>query len=97
MNELSARLNLDGSTVTRVVDILVREGWVRRERCPQDRRMVRVELTPEGEARAERLWADLMSFYRRIVAGIPRGRVEEVLRSTQLLLDAFERAHPGCC
>ncbi len=50
MSELSDRLILDKSKVTRIVDHLAQRGWVRREPDPDDRRAVRVVLTPTGQA-----------------------------------------------
>lgn len=41
--------------ITRLLDRVVERGWVHRERCPEDRRVVWVELTDEGSALLKRL------------------------------------------
>lgn len=47
--ELGVALSLTSGSVTAMVDRLERLGWARRERHPDDRRKVVVELTPEAE------------------------------------------------
>jgi DNA-binding MarR family transcriptional regulator len=48
MNELAARILSSKSGLTRVVDRMEEAGLVRRERPPDDRRVVRVLITPKG-------------------------------------------------
>src|SRR5262245_11609009 len=50
LGEISAKLLKSGGNITLVIDNLEKQGLVRRERDVQDRRMVFVSLTPEGEA-----------------------------------------------
>lgn len=48
-HELSERLLRNKPTLTRIVDILVRDGLVERIEDPQDRRRIRIALTGSGE------------------------------------------------
>jgi DNA-binding MarR family transcriptional regulator len=48
MNELAARILLSKSGLTRVIDRMEEAGLVRRERPPDDRRVVKVLITPTG-------------------------------------------------
>lgn len=48
MNELAARILSSKSGLTRVVDRMEEAGLVRRERPANDRRVVRVLITPQG-------------------------------------------------
>jgi DNA-binding MarR family transcriptional regulator len=48
MSEIAATLQLSLSSVTTIVDKLEGKRLVRRDRSGTDRRIVRVELTPEG-------------------------------------------------
>jgi DNA-binding MarR family transcriptional regulator len=54
MNELARRILHSKSGLTRVVDRMDEAGYVRRERPPEDRRVVRVLLTDEGRSLMER-------------------------------------------
>lgn len=49
MNQLSERMSLARSTMTRVVDTLVRDGILERVRDREDRRLVEVQLTEKGK------------------------------------------------
>ena len=48
MNKLAARILSSKSGLTRVVDRMEEAGLLRRERPPDDRRVVRVLITPKG-------------------------------------------------
>ncbi len=49
MSDLADAILLSPSGLTRVIDRLVREGYVERTRCEDDRRGQWAELTPHGE------------------------------------------------
>lgn len=53
MSELAAHAVLTPSGLTRLVDKLVREGMVRRDKCDADARVVYAVLTPTGRERLE--------------------------------------------
>lgn len=66
MSELSGVLRVSNGNVTGIVERLVDDGHVRREKVPGDRRASRVLLTPEGlaefgrQAAAHEGWIDQM-------------------------------------
>ncbi|MBV6288082.1 MarR family winged helix-turn-helix transcriptional regulator [Pseudomonas aegrilactucae] len=53
--EVCRFLSLDSGSMTRMLDRLEHKGLIVRSRCPQDRRQVRLELTPDGHVLAEQL------------------------------------------
>lgn len=53
--ELSRRIMIDKAFTARVVKRLEEEGFLRRERDPRDGRILRLSLTPQGEAMVPRL------------------------------------------
>jgi DNA-binding MarR family transcriptional regulator len=57
MGELSQRLMVTGGNVTGITDQLEREGLVRRDDDPNDRRAYRVRLTPAGRKLFRRMAA----------------------------------------
>ncbi|TIX50668.1 MarR family winged helix-turn-helix transcriptional regulator [Alteraurantiacibacter aquimixticola] len=48
-SDIAKRLRVEGATVTRMVDILSREGLVKRKPNPDDKRVKLLSITPEGE------------------------------------------------
>ena len=70
--ELARETQSDPGAMTRLLDRLEAKGFCRRERSTDDRRVVRVELTPEGMVAAEevpivlaRPGAESMSYTRK--------------------------------
>jgi DNA-binding MarR family transcriptional regulator len=70
MSDLGTMLGLAKSSLTGLVDRTAKHGLVRREADPQDRRAVRVALTEEGAALAERFYADTCRRIEVLPAGL---------------------------
>lgn len=97
MNDLSVKMNLNSSTMTRIVDTLVKNGYLERDRDLTDRRIVIVKLTPEGENSAALLSTQLNDYYNNILKHLPQGKIDEVFTAVSYLIEAFEKANPNCC
>jgi DNA-binding MarR family transcriptional regulator len=81
--ELAAAVGLASGAVTGVVDRLERAGFARRVPDPADRRRVKVEVTPEFYARAERIWGPLAADWEASLAS--RTTAAELTRITEFL------------
>jgi DNA-binding MarR family transcriptional regulator len=68
--QLAALLGLEKSTVSRLAAGLESKGWIRRGRDEQNHRYVRLYLTPQGRAVADRLWQAWQSRQERILADL---------------------------
>jgi DNA-binding MarR family transcriptional regulator len=97
MNELSDKMNLNTSTMTRILDNLVRDKYISRDRDETDRRIVVVSLTENGTEIALKLSNSVNNYYKKIIENIPTGQVDDVLNSVNILQKAFEKANPNCC
>ena len=97
MNELSDKMNANTSTMTRIINNLVRDGFIERLRDEGDRRIVIIKLTKEGIEVASKLELSIIDYYRKIVANLPSGQIEDVLKAVSLLIDAFDKTNPNCC
>lgn len=97
MKELSDKMNLNSSTMTRILDNLVRDGFIERVKSLEDRRLVLVELSNKGKESANKLNETVNTYYKKIILNIPNGKLDEVMKSTNLLVRAFEKANPNCC
>lgn len=95
--EIADALGLDPSTVTRVVDVLVRDGLLRRARDErEDRRRVLVSLTARGRRLAGDLEACADDFCERILRRIPRDRREDVIHALRVLVEAIDELPAAC-
>ncbi|WP_332772083.1 MarR family winged helix-turn-helix transcriptional regulator [Phenylobacterium sp.] len=65
---LAQTLDAPDSTVSSALDRLEKRGLVARRRRTSDRRVMRVELTPDGQALTERLRAGQMENSRSMLA-----------------------------
>ncbi len=97
MNELSRELGLAVSTLTRIVDVLVRDRIVSRNHSVQDRRKVCIALTDKGKELAEKLKAHTEQFWLEILETIPNDKKQEIAENLKILLTALEKAGETCC
>jgi MarR family 2-MHQ and catechol resistance regulon transcriptional repressor len=88
LNDLAARLYLDKSTASRVVDALERKGYVTRVTHPQDRRSVLLEATAAGRTLEGKIREDILAEERELLAGFP----PEVRQAMARLLRQLARA-----
>ena len=86
--EIAARTITVVPGITGLVDRLERAGLVRRERCPDDRRVIYVALTGAGAALLDRLDEPLHDLHRRLLGHLARPELRELIR---LLEKARER------
>ncbi|MCB9555262.1 MAG: MarR family transcriptional regulator [Deltaproteobacteria bacterium] len=94
MSALAAALGSSTSATTRLVEGMVRRGWVERCRTEDDRRKVIVELTASGVAQAEQLRQATISRMDAVMEQIPASERHVVCRATQLLREALEDRCP---
>jgi DNA-binding MarR family transcriptional regulator len=77
--EIGGRMLEQAPGITRLLDRLEAKAWVRRERCPQDRRQVLCWLTPAGLALVERLDDPIDAADREAVAMLSAEDQERLL------------------
>jgi DNA-binding MarR family transcriptional regulator len=93
--DLAERLGVDKSTMSRMVESLVRARLVERRQDSENRRYVKVSLTERGEAIFREIDGKLSRYYEAILCAIPEEQREQVEQSVLLLADAMERV--TCC
>ncbi len=92
MSMLAGEMGLAPSTVTRLVDPLVRRGLVSREPSPDDRRVISLELTTQGKRILRKLEQNFSIAYGRVAAAIPRAEQGRMLEAIRTLHAAIEQA-----
>ncbi|MFF3026564.1 MarR family winged helix-turn-helix transcriptional regulator [Microbacterium sp. NPDC057944] len=88
MSELGARLGLDKSSISGLVDRAEKRGLVERFRSPDDGRAVQVRLTDEGRARATAGEAEFDAEASRLLAHLPEAERTTLVRLISRLLIA---------
>jgi DNA-binding MarR family transcriptional regulator len=95
VSALAARLNLDGSTITRQVAAMQRDGLVSRAADPNDGRGTVVTATRTGLRRMEHVGAARRELYGRILEDWPehdRRTLADLMRRLNESLDRHRRA-----
>jgi DNA-binding MarR family transcriptional regulator len=88
-NDLTTRLQLEKSTVSRLVGILETRGWIGRVRSAQDGRARELHLTDTGRQIAADLAEARRSKFARVFAAIPESERGTVFESLQILVEAM--------
>jgi DNA-binding MarR family transcriptional regulator len=96
MNELSESMNLAGSTMTRMLDNLVKKGLAFREHDEADRRIVRVGLTIEGQKLQKAFSGDKQAIGKAVLSNIQPGDQRTVLGAMKKLSEAIRAVVAQC-
>lgn len=97
MNDLSLRMKLANSTMTRMVDQLVQKKMVTRGADSDDRRIVRVRLTKQGQDVQVRLKKTMQDLFAQILKDIPTGEREQIVHSLETLKRSIVNTLKDCC
>lgn len=90
VSELSREIPLSPSTVTGVLDRLVAKGLLERIPDPRDRRSIIMKITPRASDLVQRMRATFDKELETILSVLPDDRLQELMESTQLILDFLE-------
>ncbi len=97
MNALSETMGLANSTMTRMIDQLVDKGFVRREADVEDRRVVRVSLTAQGQETRRSLEQAKQYFFGLVLAEIPQDERHGILQVLDWVVAAIEKVRKSGC
>lgn len=83
INQLAEHAVLERPTVSKMLDRLQAEGWVRRIDDPDDRRRWTLALTDAGQAKLELTAPIVEGLFQRYQAGVPAQARAELLRAVR--------------
>ena len=92
MNQLSQRMGLSTSTMTRNIDNLAQRGLVERVRDATDRRLVYVRLTTNGRQLVDEIIGSQRTNFAQVLGNIPEEKRESVQSSLEIILKSMENA-----
>ena len=79
-SQIGERMVTREPDVTRLVDRLVKAGWVRRDRSDEDRRVVSVTLTTSGKKFVDKLDEPMMNLHRETLGHLTKAETKELNR-----------------
>jgi MarR family transcriptional regulator, multiple antibiotic resistance protein MarR len=81
-------VSYDPGAMTRMIDRLERKGLVRRVRCPDDRRVVKLALSDEGKAVYPKLIASAAAVTNRHLEGFSKPEAQQLEGLLQRIIDS---------
>jgi len=101
LNDLAARLYLDKSTASRVVDALERKGYVARSPHPEDRRALLLEPTAAGRTLEGTIRGSILAEERQLLADfdpeIRQAMTRLIARLARAAAGRVEASGGSCC
>jgi len=87
-SELATRMQIEPPTLVGVLDRMERDGWIRRDPCPLDRRRKLIHPTEH----AEPAWAKIVECARRIRAQAASGLTKREQSQLKRLLEKVQNS-----
>jgi DNA-binding MarR family transcriptional regulator len=88
--EIAQRCGLTPASVSELVDLLERDGFVRRSEDRNDRRVVVVEITARGRREIERVGELMRAPIAKIIAGLSADKRSRLAAALADLQEAFD-------
>lgn len=88
--ELTQEFEMDPSRITRTAQALENDGLIRRERDPEDNRVMRMYLTDEGREVLRKLPGINEQLWRRVHSVLSEEEFEELRRMLGLLAEVMK-------
>ena len=89
-SDIAREFRHDSGALTRVIDRLERRTLVARRRSRQDRRVVELELTPDGHRMIESLLPVMVGQMNQALAPFDRGEIEQMRGLLQRMIDHLQ-------
>jgi DNA-binding MarR family transcriptional regulator len=78
--EIAERVFKDKASITRIIDLLMRDGYLMRQKNEQDARKSRLQLTKKGKITMQRLNKLVPSFRKDALKGIGPNEIRVALQ-----------------
>lgn len=91
MREISQRMALDCSTMTRNISKLVDLGLVERCSCHSDRRITRISLSNLGRVKTQEIKEAFMEHFGQVVCKLPKEKFDIIFEGINLLTEVLEK------
>ena len=91
---LAGRTSKDRHNITRILDLLEKNGLVRREPDPEDKRYRRIFLTDEGKALKKKLIPIVKKHLGRALSGLDHEDVDQLTRIHEHIVENLGESVP---
>jgi len=84
-SRLASILGKDKAAVTRLMNALVKSGLVERVQDEHDRRVIRAQMTTDGEQVFVKVWPELIKLSNGALNGISEHELEQLAKTLQVI------------
>lgn len=95
LSELAEQSAVSLPTMSSTISHMVRQGWVQRTRSPHDRRVVQLELTPNGRELCQEYIDSISDFLSTHLQHLSPDQLAQVHQGLQILQTIFVPYHVG--
>lgn len=85
LSTLNERMVTKMSNTTRLVDKLLKKGYVNRKTCPSNRRKIEITITDQGEAKLKKMDRAMKNAEEKILENLSQKELEQL----NILFDKF--------
>ena len=90
-SEISERTFRSSATITSILDVLERRGWIRRVPNPEDRRSVLIEISEDGYAVADRFLPGVRKIERAVMGDLSTKELAALMNILTKILESTAR------
>lgn len=90
VKDIAHRMNLTSSRLTRIIDGLVKKRFVTRHIDPDDRRIINVRLTRQGETVAKKVTSDCIHVYEQVLGIMNAKEHDRIIQAVNELADVMQ-------
>jgi DNA-binding MarR family transcriptional regulator len=90
-SEIARIMNLSASRLTRIIDGLVKKGYVAREINENDRRNMNIKLTTFGQAKNKKMYDEYLHIHKQILSELVEDDHRPMLDGMHKLYIALEK------
>lgn len=91
MSEIGGLLYISKPYMTALADTLVENGWVERKNDPDDRRIIRITITPQGKNHLRQAFEIYRSDVKNLIAGLDNQDLQQLSFSLENLRKIFAK------
>lgn len=91
IGSLAKELNISLSSTTQLTNRLVGGGWVNRKNDPNDRRIITLSLSPNGQKQLQVSTKKLFSSHYALLTSIPESDLKEMVRIFTNILNSQKK------
>ena len=93
--EIARLMNIDTGAMTRTLDRLEAKGFLLRQRCDEDRRLVLLELTPEGHEVSGKILPEIAQSMNEHLDGFSAAEIDTLFSMLHRVIDNGRKATEG--